>query len=594
MYTGTAAFQAANAKDIQKHRIRGTIDSVSFSAANILQGSLTISNQISDQTDAKIGSVYVGKLTCTFLQNTQINPRTWRGRKITVEFGLCIAENPDEYEYFTVGNYIVSEATQSADGVSVTAYDAMQYFDKILPDSYMLSGSVYGIASKVCQQCNVDFGMNEQQCEALPNGDQTLGLYTPNDATTYRDIIYWLSVTVGGWATINRNGQLIFGTYSRQNTPAETVDEFARVTGASFSDFVTDFGSASFENPDGSVQILGSAGVGVQYSAGFDPFIQYGTPETKTARRTAIFNAINNIKFMPFKFERISAPIYDLGDIIKIEGGVASEIENIAVIHAVTWTAGKGITLQGFGANPALSGGTTSKTSSTTNKAAQAAETIIKRYENLDSFTVDAEPVKVVNIDFQANRETDVEIWHEIQLETELASGSDSMTIEAVYYFDNVEQTRKPVQTYNHDGNHLLVLNYEMHITDPGSHVWEVFLEATGGTAQINIEDILAVLKGQGLNKVEAWNGVIVLDDDFDRVYMEMEPREFADSVTVVFHDNLMVIADEDLDRPIMQLQTRIYTSTINIVLYQPAYVFMTEDGYNITDETGLNNLQTE
>lgn len=587
MYVGSNAFQLANQKAIQKQRIRGTIDTIAFSAANVLAGSMTITNQISDQSDAKIGSVYIGKLTCTFLKNTQINPRTWRNRKITVEFGLCTSENPDVYEYFKLGEYYVSEAQQSADGVTITAYDAMSFFDQRLPDSYLASGTIYSITNNICNICGVELGMNETQMEALPNGTETLGLYTPNDCTTYRDLIYWISVTVGGWATINRDGKLIFGTYLRQNTSVDTIDEYDRVLGASFSDFVTDFGSAAFDNPDGSQEIIGSTGIGVQYQVGFNPLLQFGTPETKTRLRGKVYNSIRNIVFMPYKIERISAPVYDLGDIVSLIGGIASDIEHIAVVHSMTWTAGKGLTIQGFGADPRLNTVLSAKSSSSSsqNKSVKASEMVMKRFENLSAITVGSEPVQVVKIDFTANRETEVEIWHEIQMLTHLDAGSSSMTIEAVYYMDQVEMTRHPIETYSDSAYHLLDLHYDRHILDGGTHTWEVFLEASGGTASMRINDILAVLKGQGLEKADGWSGIIILDDIFDRNAMEIHVRDYTDSVQVTIHDNLTAPVSDTYQRTKMECNSRSYTEEYNIIFYQPEFGINTEDDIPLVDE---------
>ena len=71
---------------------------------------MTITNQCSDNTDMKIGAVFVGKLTMTFLKNLSVTPTSWKGRKISIVFGLCINEDTNTYEEFDVGQYYVSEA----------------------------------------------------------------------------------------------------------------------------------------------------------------------------------------------------------------------------------------------------------------------------------------------------------------------------------------------------------------------------------------------------------------------------------------------------------------------------------------------------
>ena len=597
MYTGSAAFIIANAKNIQKQKVRGTIDNVSFDGSNVLGGSLTISNQISDQSDAKIGSVYVGKLTCTFLNNTGISPRTWHGRKITVEFGLCISENPDNYEWFSVGVYYVSQASVSADGVTVTAYDAMANFDEPLPASYTLSGSPFSIAQNVCQICGVTLGMTEAQIRALPNGTEPLGIYTPNDCVTYRDIIYWLSVTLGGWATIDREGKLVFGTYYRTNTAIDTITDVERVTGASFSDWVTDFGSAQFTNDDGTVEVIGSIGIGVSYQVGFDPFLQFGTRDHRSEMREAVFNAIHNIKFMPFKLDLISAPIYDLGDIIDLTGGIVTSRQHIGCVQSISWTASKGVTIAGFGADPNLRTAQSEKetANSAAQRATQASEMIYKDFQNLVAYTVNSTSAQVVNIDFIANKKTNVEMWHEIQLETTLDPGATEMTVEAVYYMDGHEQARHPVETFTDSADHLLDLHYFMWVDEPGSHTWEVYLEATGGTATIGQRDILAVLKGQGLSNIDSWTGIIILDDEVPRLALEILARSYSDAVTFDLQVPEQIVATDSVSRWPIEMDARTFTETVSIVLEYPVFGIVSEDkDYNILSEDKDYNVVSE
>ena len=190
MYTGSADFQTANSKPIQKQRITGTVNAVPFTAAHILTGSLTITNQCSDSSDTKIGAVYISKLQVTFLPNLPIPASSWKNRKIVVNFGLCIDEEHDTWEDFQLGVWYVSEANITLNGIAVTAYDVMSRFDKPLPASYVMSGQVAQIARAVCEACDVQFGMTDREAAGLPNGTRPLGLYTPNDCATYRDVLY--------------------------------------------------------------------------------------------------------------------------------------------------------------------------------------------------------------------------------------------------------------------------------------------------------------------------------------------------------------------------------------------------------------------
>ena len=139
-----------------------------------------------------------------------------------------------------------------------------------------------------------------------------------------------------------------------------------------------------------------------------------------------------------------------------------------------------------------------------------------KRYSNPNEITVTGSEAKVCDIYFTAEKVTDVEMWHEVLLETSLTD--PSMTIEAVYYLDGIELSRRPIETYTDSADHILTLNYCIGV-DEGNHRWEVYLTATGGTATLDAEDGISVLKGQGLAKGDVWDGVIILADEVAYVY---------------------------------------------------------------------------
>lgn len=597
MYQGSAAFITANDKSIQKHRVRGSIDNIPFTGSNILAGSMTITNQCSDNTDMKIGAVFVGKLTMTFLKNLSVTPTSWKGRKISIVFGLCINEESNTYEEFDVGQYYVSEANITADGVSIVAYDAMANFDQKLPTDFIASGYFGDIVRSVCSTCDVAFGMTDQECRALPNGSQLLGSYTPNDCTTYRDLLYWLSQTVGGFATINRLGKLVFRTYSGRSAAAVTIGPSKRVQGASFSDFETDFGSCVFENADGTSQRIGAMGVGATYFIGMNPFVQYGTPEARTLLRTNIFDVVYSLEFTPFKVELMSAPVFELGDVISFTGGIIDGTPKKGIVQSVTWQMNKGMILSGFGQNPAFQNvqSASEKSSSAARKSEQVSEIIYRDYVNLVPISVTSDPVKVVDIYFTTNKVTDVEMWHEIQLQTLRSSGSDQMTVQAVYTMDNIEIARKPIETFDDDAFHLLDLHYYTPVEEIGSHRWEVFLVASGGTAAIRANDAIAVLKGQGLSKADGWTGVIILEDDITPPFLEMSVPGITDSANVFLNENELITVSETITPPEIGMIVPGFSEDVSVTLYTPRKNIVLENhDYNVTTEDGDSNITTE
>ena len=112
----SAAFTTADSKAFQKHKVRGTIGTTAFTDENILN--LTVTKKNSDGSDIKIGSAFIGQLKATFLKNTNILPRGWIGKDITLQFGLCVSENPDVYEWIPMGVFTMRRRSSICASVS--------------------------------------------------------------------------------------------------------------------------------------------------------------------------------------------------------------------------------------------------------------------------------------------------------------------------------------------------------------------------------------------------------------------------------------------------------------------------------------------
>lgn len=522
MYVGSEAFRAVNAQPIQKQRITGAVGAEAFGPSDILAGSVTITNQCSDASDYTLGGVFVGQLSMTFLRGFNVAVEDWQGQEISITFGLCIDEENNTWEEFPLGIFTVYEANSVAEGIEVKAYDAMVNFDKVA--TWQPVGTLYQVLQKLCQRCNVSLGMTQAEVEALPNGLQNYGLWPENDCSTYRDLLYWLAVTVGGFATINRNGALVVKSYKRimdsvADTPTLPWDK--RCTGARVSDYRTYYrGLYLTDAKTDEVKFYGSMSGGPVYDIGKNPFIQYGTQTTKDNMANAILGSLQ-VRLRPFEAQIMSAPIWELGDIISMTGGLATGYESRTVVHSWTYSSGQGTKIACFGSNPALAQASSeSKAASAAGKSAAMNGISYKRYTNATQVEVTGSEQKVCDIYFTASKETDVEVWHELLLETALTD--QSMTVEAVYYLDGIELSRHPIETYTDSAKHIMTLNYCMGV-DEGNHRWEVYLTATGGTATLDVEDGISVLKGQGLVKGDTWDGVIILADEVAYIYATMD-----------------------------------------------------------------------
>lgn len=600
MYVGTADFQTANSQPIQRHRISGTIDGNAFGPENVLLNSVQINNQCSDAQDAQIGAVYIGTLQATFLPNLSITPTTWQGRVIVINFSLLTDSDPETWETFTLGTFTVAEANRTMQGVEITAYDNMSKFDKAVTWDYLPNGTLYTILSDICSRCSVTLGMTEAQCEALPNGDENIGLYPGSDVQTYRDIIFWLSQLVGGFATMDRSGRLVLRSYTNIMSDPGTVPtlpEDRRLTGASISDYTTKFRGVTLWNMKTEQSVYyGGPGIDPVYDLGANPFMQYGTSLTIRAMAMRLATAVG-YHLRPFTAQIMSAPIWELGDRIKLTGGIATGYDSVTVVHAISFVSAQGTTLQCFGANPSISqSNTQDKAANSASNSARLQELSFKRYANAGPISVGTDPEKIVEITFTAEKETDFDVWHEFLLETQLDPGSTEVELEAVYYLDGTEIARKPVETWEDEAKHILTLNYSESVTD-GAHLWQVYLTASGGTASINTNEAIAVLKGQGLSRADTWDGYIILTDDVPRTVMQIETAMISETSVTVIHDIDVVTESFAENVPGMEMgtETPTITESVNITLWQPTFVFEAEQSTAaLATETGSYYIETE
>jgi hypothetical protein len=162
------------------------------------------------------------------------------------------------------------------------------------------SGNLFGMATLACNACDVTLGMTAEEMAALPNGDQILGLYPNNDIQTWHDLIYYIAVAIGGFATIDRNGALVFRTWHL--TPDIEIGIDDRFTGGKWSDFATSYTAVTVTDIEsGEVSYYAvEQDTGMTMDLGAHPLLQYGIPAVKEAQARNILNAIQNLQYTPF------------------------------------------------------------------------------------------------------------------------------------------------------------------------------------------------------------------------------------------------------------------------------------------------------
>ena len=584
---------------IKQRRINGLLDNIPFTQDDILQASLTNQEKSAGSAEISLGGVFVGQLGLTFLPHfaNRIQRGTWKGRQITIQIGLKLPNGT--WEDVPLKPFTIDDPTHGEAGVTVKAYDAMARFDKPIGIT-TTAGTLYDFLALACQICGVQLGMTQEQVEALTNGTETLSVYANNDMSTWRDLVSYCAAAAAGFATINRAGALEIRSF--KTTPDITINKYQRFKGANFSDFRTYYTGVSIVNIEtGEVKYYGlpeEEDTGLTMKLGSNPLLQYGTEETKTRQRRAILNRLQAFDYTPFKSSSLMDPAFDLGDVISYTEGLAGTSTKTCIM-AMAYQYAKGMTLQGFGKDPAIIGaqGKTDKNINGLISKTSENEVVIHTFENAAEIELEEEiEATIIKIRFATINPRIVSIFHEILVETEATTAGGTVEAEVHYYLDGELITRTPRTSWDNDGPHIIPLMYFLNTLAGGqAYQWEVRLVIKGGTATIGRGDAIAILQGQGLVAAESWDGLLDIEDNYTLTARRRGTFGYTDSTAFIWHDAERIQISDQYELTAARRGTFGYTDSVSIITQKQQYKLITEDGdYIIGSEDGNYTFESE
>lgn len=579
-------------KDTKIRRIKGYVDSVDFTENDVLDGSFSYTDMCVKSSEIKLGGVFIATLNLTFLQSfVDRFPRgSWQNRVITCSVGLFLgydANNEEIWEDVPIKPYIIDDPQHSALGLDVVAYDAMHKFDKPIQMT-TTSGTIYGMASLACQECGVTLGMTAEEMAALPNGDQILGLYSENDIETWHDLISYIAVAIGGFATINRNGELVFRTW--KNTADITIGVNDRFEGGKWSDFSTNYSAVQLNDlQNGEVLYYAvTPDNGMTMDLGSNPLLQYGVKSIKEERCRNILAALQNLKYVPFSSTSLIDPALDLGDVILYDSGIANNA--LSCVMRLDFSYTKGATVKGYGKNPAMSGAKTSQDKAIAANARNAKEQGLTYYTyiNTTAVTLTQTPQRLYRLAFATAEQTNVDLWFEPKWLNTLAGDTQTITYE--YYLDGIKFDREVQDTFGEDGYHTTPHPFWLQdVTGGETHYWEVKASVDSGTAVVSIGDMIALLKGQRLVGDVAFDGNLEMYDEYEPLIGGQDIIGLSDSVISIERDHPYPnISKADTFTAYIGGQEIIgLTDDFSITREKEQFYLVTEDGDNLATEDG-------
>lgn len=543
MYAVSAAFQAAMKNQVQHSRVTFDLDGTSYGSENILAGSFRITNQCTDTADITLGAVYTGQLKAT-LRGINIARNAWQKKEIIPTYELEV--ETDVWESVPLGVFTISEANWTRSGVDITAYDNMAKFDK-KTSLNQSGGYLYDFLYVACEECHVTLAHTQQEIEAMPNGSTYFNYYSENDVETWRDIVSWVAQTLGGFATINRDGELEIRHYS--TVPVDTIDYAHRDRQGSFSDYITKYTGISYLDLANQKTIYTGAEVddGSTMNLGSNPFLQ--TQAQATAAVQVLLGVIAEITYTPFKTTVIGNPGYDLGDPITFSGGLAGS-ESLGCMQRYTFDFHKRFEMSGYGANPEMANARSKTDKTMAGLLQNVSGDVMQFYElrNVSKIKIkDNEKKQIIRLKLASIATARVEIHININLETlsqeeeitaeeieqELKYSLARTTATASYIIDGEEQNLHPEESYI-NGKHVLHLMYILQLTANVTSYFRVYMTADGGDISIDRNGVWLYASGYGIVGDGTWDGTFDLEDETERFQIRaITFAEAADSVII-------------------------------------------------------------
>lgn len=547
MYPVSQAFQNAIDSNARRYYWTGVITTkggqeYTFDNENIIKGSGYITRSCCGNSSLELGTVYASEMGVTLLSD--IDRYTLEGAQVKVYFHLVLPD--DTVETVPMGIFEVSEATRKIRCLEIKAYDYMLRFDKAF-NIEAGSGTAYNYLNIICEECGVEMAQTQAQIAALPNGTETLGIYSSNDIESYRDLLYYVAQVLGSVAQINREGKLELLQYT--DTPVCKIAQNQRYT-SSYSDFVTRYTAISSTNmvTEEAEYYALDTDDGLTMNLGTNPLLQFGLKATRERLLRRVLNAIAVAQYVPFTSDTIGNPALDPMDCLVFSGGHADDTK-ITCITSITYKINGKHSLKCVGKNPKLSEAKSKNDKNISGLLNQVVEnkTVVYDFTNIEPLTLDESDTEVLSIDYVSKDGTSAMFLCEVLLNISAAETQKDISavvttadgtvsdatislseksrpaITVTYAINgSVIETFVPKQTVC-DGEHILTLFYPITSVKANSaNYFTMFLSIAGGSATIGEGRIKATVSGQGLvSGVADWNGRIKMADVFTPYSLE-------------------------------------------------------------------------
>lgn len=267
--------------------------------ANIL--SFKITHKLFDDGEFKLGTTTAQAITLKLYKNDVINAILEEGVRIVhISYGILIDNN---YEDIPLGAYNVDNIETDNNTITLNLIDNMIKFNKTFDGSTLdYPISLKDLLKAICNTCGVRVDNNSLNITNLENK-----IATYDSSITARQYIGYIAEMAGGFAYINRHGELSIKTFEDisniiEKLPKKQWGDKHVISRVTFQDGLRNY---TFGNNRYNTLII-------------DPNNLFVTTEDEIRN---IYSTMKDLEFYSLKTEKSRAnPALDVGDIVTIDG----------------------------------------------------------------------------------------------------------------------------------------------------------------------------------------------------------------------------------------------------------------------------------
>lgn len=491
------------------HHIKGTIERtdgviIELNDTNLLNGIHCDSRCTADEKVFNFGEMYIGSAEISVILSEE-NLNLVKGGKLKLFF-----RTETFLKWIPLGVWDVVSAEHEANGITIKGYDCLNRLNTAITDNTVGAIFMKSVLKQVTKDSRVEFAQTIEELQQLAGESVDIinGIWGVTFLDTCWDEVKAIAQFLGCFAFANREGKIEFRKISsvqvleipaEQRFSAKLNDYQYSVKGIAYTD---GFGQTVTYSGDTGSCVLGFSENKYIWSTEDNPESAYYNDLKRIAYAVGCYqNQSISTKWTPGTIEYYGNPALDVGDMIKIVGGVNNNSNFL--ITSISWQFRGPQTLVSAGA-PEI-GTTVSSSGSSGSSGTVSTYTTINQASNISVIELKKycgelfSERTIAKGAFACVRET----WAFIDC-TMIATGSELLTVSIKV--NNIQQDLQPKVNLN--GYSTLHFNLPVKISGGKNNI-EIIADSIA-----DIEQIQAFVWGQEITAETA-----ELTDDSDYTY---------------------------------------------------------------------------